>query len=482
MKKAYKYLTLCVLAVLSIACSKNEPVVDEFDGGEYKIGFGNPSTKVAVLEPDDDAPLQISVYDLFTSEGSEVVYIEDELQKSTDADAAAWAFVSGKEYAWKKGSHKFFGWVSTDEGGNVVPNLRYSEKVLSVGSESAPVAAVDYRYSEVVTVGWPNDDMIETAADGKKTAKPVELTVKHLTAALTYSVSETEDAVTINSVAVNNIVTAGSATVDYSGNAADVDYSLSETKGSVNLAADTFNCVWPQEVEGAKVSVSYTLNGNNYDAEIDIPDTEWEAGLFYKFTFEVVNKNLTLTFTVLPWDLVDQTLDTKDGSINMSNVTWMNSKVGVNGVERNTVDIPGYTVNMFYHPTVNDVTYTANNGYFPAQGFFTVNYPVAGKFFIGLMPAVKSVSTPDPEAVFDANMYEIWIYDNTTKAFRKIKEDGEVITRTTVYFQVRAAADQDRALHKAQINIWFIPAGSTEKISAYSEIRANYALVIPATN
>ena len=477
MKKAYEYLTLCVLAVLSIACSKNEPAVNEYDGGEYKIGFGKPSTKG--LEPDTNAPLQISIYDLYTSNGSEVVYIDDKLQKSTDADANAWALVSGSDYAWKSGSHKFFGWVSTDESGTPVPSLNYSEKVkvLSIGSASAPVAAVDYRYAKDTTIAWPNDDMIETVG-GKKTAKPVSLTVKHLTAALTYAlVNNTGDEVAITSVAVSNIANTGSATVDYSGDAVDVTYTPGETKGSVSLAADTFNCVWPQEVEGAKVAVEYTLNGDDVSAEIDIPDTEWEAGLYYTFTFEVINKALTLTFKVLPWELVDKTMDTSNGSINMSNVTWMNTKMVVAGKDTSNVDIPAYAVTMFYHPEVNGATYTANNGYYPAQGFFTVNYPEHGKFFIDLIPAYG-------EKTFDKTKYEIYIYDPSSEPTWRLinNEEGEEITRTTVYFQVRAAASQDGAQHKAQINIWFIPDGSKEKISAYSEIRANYALTIPKTS
>ena len=123
---------------------------------------------------------------------------------------------------------------------------------------------------------------------------------------------------------------------------------------------------------------------------------------------------------------------------------------------------------------------TQYSGYYPAQGYFTVNYPNAGLFKIELKPAVK-----DPQGeYFDASKYQILIYDNSTDpaAFRPIKTNGETITINTVYFRITAAAYQDGAQHKAQINILFKPDGSDEWISAYSEIRANYALVIPATN
>ena len=125
---------------------------------------------------------------------------------------------------------------------------------------------------------------------------------------------------------------------------------------------------------------------------------------------------------------------------------------------------------MYYQPTVNGETYTANNGYYPAQGYFTVNYPVAGLFKIGLIPAYG-------ETEVDTDAYQIVIWNGST--FVDIDPNGETITNDTVYFQVRATG-VDTAAHKAQIDIWFMPDGSDEWISAYSEIRANYALTIPA--
>ena len=270
--------------------------------------------------------------------------------------------------------------------------------------------------------------------------------------------------------------------------------------------------VWPQEfkpapAEGetpatvATVEVAYTLNGAKKTAKMDIPATEWVAGNCYTLDLQMVNKNIVLVFKVQKWDASEEAgeIDTSTGSINMTNVTWMNTVVRetADGPEVNTLNNSGYAVTMYYHPYVKNgdswTQYTANNGYIPAQGYFTVNYPKEGLFKIELIPAHGQTV-----ADLDASKYEIWIYDypvgETPGAFRKIKADGETITNNTVYFQVRAAAGQDRAEHKAQINIWFKPAQydadhekwvipeDAEWISAYSEIRANYALTIPATS
>ena len=482
MKKAYIYLTLAVIAVLGTACSKN-PVTEDFGSSEYKIGFGKIDVKAGAdeLTPDETKLTQITVYDYLTKSGetTESQYFTDIIQESTTADAP-WAYTSGKSYSWKVGAHEFIGYVSKDSLNQAAPGISFANKVLTVAANT-PLPGennFDYRYSKDTVVNWTR--ALEDT--------PVELKMKHLSAALTYSLvnNTDDDSYAITSVSVGNIATSAGATVTYGGeNGEVVAYSLNSTKGSVDLIADARTCVWPQTLSGATLTVSYTVTENGETVTktgtMPIPDDEWEngweAGMVYNFVIEVVNKNLTLTFKVLPWDLVDKTMDTSNGSINMSNVTWMNTKMTANGKDTCNVDIPKFAVTMFYHPTVNGETYNANNGYYPAQGFFTVNYPEHGKFFIDLIPAYG-------EKTFDKTKYEIYIYDPSSEPTWRLinNEEGEEITRTTVYFQVRAAASQDGAQHKAQINIWFIPDGSTEKISAYSEIRANYALTIPKTS
>ena len=104
-----------------------------------------------------------------------------------------------------------------------------------------------------------------------------------------------------------------------------------------------------------------------------------------------------------------------------------------------------------------------------------MTYPTAGKYRIGIIPAYD-------EDTVDASKYEIYVYDNTiTSGDKWVKHDSEngaAITHDTIYFQVRAAATSYDAEYKAQINIWFQPEGREDWISAYSEIRANYACVI----
>ena len=550
MKKAYIYLTLAVAALLgAAACSKSgsDPIEDPASK-DSKIGFGTVTAqRVGEVTADPAKKLQIQVYDYFTAaaEGSaEIEYIDELIQES--ATEGVWAFVkAGKKnsYSWKTGRHEFFGWVATDESGAAVPGLSYAEKVLTLaGTELPGTANTDYRYADIKTVDWT-----KALAD-----TPVELTVKHLSSALTYKVTNNTGAeVTVNSVKISRVVTSASAKVDYTADTAAPEITLGAADGTVTLLADGKTCVWPQEVAGAQLTVDYTEGSSATPTEltVTIPDATWEAGKVYNIDIQVVAKTLEVTFTVAPWNATTFDLNTQTGSINMSNVTWTNTKVVVDGEVRNTVVNGSYAVYMYYKPEIpvdyyeknvygtytedvyqtyeediydtdgetilhhkgdfvldennekikihsagdtnyDDIIHHAGDlktskeytafDYFPAQGFFTVNYPKSGLYKIGFIQA-RFWSEPVPEGI-----YEIYIYDNTQKpaVFRPMKEDGETITNDTVYFQVRATGNvpETHPEYRAQIDIWFKPEGGSEWISAYSEIRANYALTIPATN
>lgn len=577
MKKLSIYLTMSVMAVLAVACSKNgsqvDPVKPEVPK-EANIGFGSASAKAPdALVKDENKPLQVHVYDYYTAASAEeIVYINDLIQESTTE--GAWVFVNDpdREYAWKKGAHKFLGWVAVDEAGTEVPNLNYADKVLTVGTAAAPVAAADYRYAEIVNVNWPDNTMIGTDASGKSVAKPVSLNVKHLTSALTFTVSDfcyTGD-VLVNSISIGDVKTKGSATIDYSGDAQTVAYSLGDETGAIAFPLPDVTpftregdegpfvydgetvCVWPQEYEGLKMTVKYTAGGSQKTATVDIPDGEWEAGMVYNFNIQIVNKNIVLTFVVQDWEVVEiDPIDTSTGSINMSNVTWMNTKFDLNGngiygeyitetyidpadgksktrvlLDENTVQMSAYRVMMFptegsfdhvvYETYEEDVideetgevihkageikTYEEDvidddgetiihhagdpivknveeieYAYQPAQGYFTVNYPVKGLYKIEMIPAYG-------ETEVDPSQYVILIYDSATSSWRNYNTAGEPIVHDTVYFRIIAADGQDGTEHKAQIDIWFKPDGSDDWISAYSEIRANYAVTIPANS
>ena len=303
MKKAYKYLTFIVVAVLGVACSKNAALDgpdSDFDA-EPLIRFGEVTTKADEPVADTEKPLQIRVYDYFTKDGetTESVYINDLIQESKTA--GTWVFVDTGQpnsYAWKVGKHDFFGWVTKDESGNALPNLSASGKVLSLAETELPGSNnLDYRYAADTVISWTK------AAGGT----PVELTMKHLSAALTYTfTNETNVEYEITGLTVKDIVTKASATVTYGGADGEV-VAITPNTTKNNIALDleegVKNTVWPQAVSGATLVVTYTVAGNTdpKSVTIPIPETTWEAGKFYNFDIQVVDKSFELTLKVIPW-------------------------------------------------------------------------------------------------------------------------------------------------------------------------------------
>ena len=577
MKKTIRYAAMILALGFAAACNKAEEgsAID----GQIRFAPESPATKAMVK---DDTALQAATFQVYD-------YLDGEkyIDESITYGSGTWNYGSGESYTWKNGTHKLFGYRTDGLTTSFADNKVSFTHTLT----TADAAQVDFLYSEVKTM---------TAAQWKATnpAKddPVPRKFKHLFSALAMTVENNMGvALAINSISVN-LPNSGTATVDFSGNSSSI--TMGElTNGefidgtvSASLASqaklDVFGkavlkaeaspsqrMVWPGTFAEGKVVVtlSYTPEGETapITKEVNIVDNAdaetkqavWEAGKVKTYNLKIYPDKIVLTFEVKDWESVDNDLNTSTGSINMTNVTWQNTKLMVDGELVNTVVNSAYSVYMYHNPyyavaskytevvyqTYEETVYqtyeedvydedgvtilhhkgdqvldendnqivlheagsqvldkdgnpivlhkvgdpvldadgnqvyengTQYSGYFPAQGYFTVNYPSSGKFKIGLIPAYDETKV-EPE------YYEIYIYNSTSKTWVPHNAtEGEAISNETVYFQVRAAANQDGAQHKAQVDIWFLPAGSKkgEWISAYSEVRANYALVIPAVS
>ncbi len=512
MKKTFIYFIIILLAGCLASCEKNECPVDAAEG---TITFAPASVETRALI-EDAAALQAQTFQVFD-------YLDGKqyIKNTVSYASGAWTYGDEQTYLWKNGTHRLFGF--TNGAGTLVED-ETAENYMKVPVELVLTDQTqdDLLYSEIVkttAAEWKS-------AAGHTTETPVSLNMKHLLSAVAITVQNfSGNEVTLNSVTKPAIPNSGSATVDFSGDAVAVEYgdvsvsgdfSTATALSGVTLAAaaeatddveakdggkvdvigqavttdPAYYIVWPQTIEEGSeiaVTVNYTMNGKTYNKTVKIPAGTWSAGKKYNYTLQIFPTDVRLIFKVQPWDSVDGLkINTSTGSINMTNVTWQNTKVKLtaDGEETNTLVNNASSVYMYKDPYVQSGdSWTKYDGYIPAQGFFTVNYPTSGLFKIELIPADGQT-----EEDLDRSKYEIWIYeypaeDEETGSFRAIKADGETITNNTVYFQVRAAKSQDGAEHKAQIDILFKPAREgSEWISAYSEIRAKYACIIPATN
>lgn len=512
MKKTFIYSIIILLAGCLASCEKNEGPVGAAEG---TITFAPSAVKTRALI-EDEAALQavtFKVYDYL----DDAEYINN---KVAYADGA-WAYTDEQTYLWKNGTHRLFGF--SDGLGTLSEGKVAVSKVLTDQTQD------DLLYSEIVkttAAEWKS-------AAGHTTETPVSLNMKHLLSAVAITVQNfSGNVVTLNSVSKPAIPNSGSATVDFSGDAVAVEYGAVSVSGNFSTAADLsgvtlaaaveatddaeakdggkadviaqaatetpgYWMVWPQTVaeNTIKVTVNYTMSGNTYEKEVALPAATWEQGKKYAYTLAIYPTEVRLVFKVQPWDSVDGLeIDTETGSINMTNVTWQNTKVKLSeaGAVENTLNNDRYSVYMYKNPWVTKYVngeptdeWVQYDGYIPAQGYFTVNYPDAGVYKIQLIQAAYW-GQPVPEG-----MYEIYIYHynetstdpNATGTWLKHNDtDGEAISQKTVYFQIRATSNvtAPHPEYRAQIDILFKADNSDEWVSAYSEIRANYACVIPA--
>ena len=543
MKKVLTYSAIVLLLGFT-ACNKT----DNINLGSDDIRFAPASVETrALIEDADDLPSQtFQVYDYLTNGTTTTEHINNTIVY--DEASTSWTYGTAATYKWDEGTHKFFGY--TADAGSFASNKLTVSKALTY--EDA-----DLLYSEVYST---------TAADwkaNKTAADVVPLSFKHLFAAVSINVKNEMDATT-NSVSVSSLGTSGirnsgSADVDYSGDAVSVSYGTLSQSGSYGAAAfssaialgenemidvfsqakttaKNFYVIWPQAFQNdgdLTVNVSYTMTVDGestpFTKGVQIPATAWEAGKKYSYTLRLLPTGVKLEFIVADWEEGQAgSIRTDTGSINMSNVTWMNSKVKLTADAENTVNTVNngaYSVTMYYKPYVEYVdefgttTYTQATGFHRAQAYFTINYPLSGKFKIGLIPAYGQT-----EDDLKKDMFEIYVYKQTgtqivegkeVPVFEWVKDtenDGHYVgdiptDHSTIYFQVRASEAVENAAtnpeYRAQIDIWINPDGDTyaddvydengelihakgsnkdEWISAYSEVRANYATVIPARN
>lgn len=503
MKRFIQYTA--VLIALTFAASCNQ--IEDLDTNNGLICFAPQSVETKAMVTSVNLTGQaFKVIDLMGT----TRYIDDAI--TFDQDNNAWVFASGDTYLWKDGSHKFFGYTRGDDPDQpgIIGTLSGTTLTIPETKLSTSENQTDLLYSSIVSTtaeDW------KAAASGHTTQTPVPLEFHHLLSAISVTVENcTGGPLTVNSVTVT-LPNKTSATVDFgvtttdhptvevvtplttvgafhtytptADNATLADQAIIDVLTGTLLATSDAKAtpfmIWPQTLAKDAATISIQIDGESNPRTVSIlKDTKWEAGKVNAYNLMIYPETITLNFIVQPWYKKTIDVDTDFGSINMSNVTWMNFKVMVNGEEKNTLDNARMSVYMYAGESEQ-----AYNGYYPAQGYFTVNYPKSGKYRIGLIPAYGD----SQGQYFDEDAYEIWIYDSDNESwYEHNQEEGEVITINTVYFQVRAASGQDGYQHKAQINIWFLPDDpddpndGNEWISAYSEVRATYSLIIPASN
>ena len=459
MRKNIQYTAVILaLAALAVSCNK----VDNNTPGDDLISFAPQAagTKAMVIDEDGLKTQTFAVKDIVDG----ALYVENTIVYN-----GGWAYTdpADAKYLWKNGTHNLFGYTA-GMGTFAGTTLTLPSTTLTTAYDQT-----DLLYSDIVT----------TTADAWKEANskgdPVPLHFHHLLSAVSITVeNHTPTDIVINSASVSlpnqaapTIRFTGTTPVPAIGTLTKGDF-IATAMAPVTLAAsDSLDVlaqaklaskaqpaqcmIWPQTLAAndAQITVSYVQDDETKSATVSIPEgTVWNAGKINAYNILIRPTSIELVFEVQPWQKVEgiDGIDTATGSINMSNVTWVQQIV--NG--KNTVDNNDY-----------GTVYLIKNGdnYTPARGYFTVNYPTEGTYEISLIPAYGG-SEDDLQ------------YFSVSPSGKQTLPVVNGIPQT-IYFTISANNNPGTAKHVAAINITITPKDG-EPVSAYSEIRANYTLTI----
>ena len=375
MRKTTIYYSLILAGALAL-CGCQEKVPAPGNGvldAEIFLSAGTPATKgfIDSQEQFDNTATVIKVYDFVTgSDGeagtAEAKHIDDAIHGLIARDGT-WAYTSGDtHYHWtKKGTHRFFGWLTTAPDGTAfasasAPTWTEGFKTLSIPlTMDTTTPQFDFVYSDIVT-----RDSSDPNQHGK-----VELQFSHLFSALAVTMENiSDDVIHLQDVSIQEFYNKRTATLNYNvampegETVTDPGIAITGTEGSdflvktypaslnkndkidlyTGTAAGTdhdFILMWPQSLDdmaGAKISVRYTVEDDfeedgttlkvhekvlpltGIGAGTNLFNEGMEAGKRYALNLQFMGKVINLTLNVLPWDYNEYNWDYESTTITTS--------------------------------------------------------------------------------------------------------------------------------------------------------------------
>lgn len=369
--------------------------------------------------------------------GEQFQYFSNTLTYKSDAPSWKWLFgnVSAPtSYRWTRtGTHKFFGWLLAD--GNNLSSLNtsgrftYSTTITEPGVHTASVGAAltvdspqyDFLYSDIVPVN--------VIADG--IPAKVEVPMEHLFAALGVSIRNNSNMdVTVYGVRFINFPNSKTATVEYGDLSGNVTVGggnpavsgvflpnkLTTSKTLYNKEHATeagkiydaitwteiasgespdYRLVWP--IPGSALAATiqdYDTDGNPiYSSSTPLIEVDckmgtlarrqlripfrsqaFEAGKKTHIMLQFMDKNVSLSYKVLPWDFEQYPMEYEDDAISSTQLKFTLNTYTDGGTER---------INNINHQIIR-LTASSTAGSYIACGTFKIFTPVNGTLSVGL--------------------------------------------------------------------------------------------------
>lgn len=327
-----KKIVICIslwAGIFAVSCKKSTPEAPE--GIPMSFGIAAVSRAVNLVDSENInwADNQLTVYDLYTTSGQSVLYMDATTPVTCDGNGN-WTY-SPLKYWTETGTHAFTAYLSKQYGVTNYPTVRYDQtaNALSISPwEITPDNQFDFLYA------YHSRNMEKTEANAHD---PVEFELNHLLCAVQFNVVNLYDVTTVLNVSnftISGLSNTQQATLSLSDG--NVSYECEqdeegtgvikvERTSSVNynqaynvfsrfgtVGDEGYLLMWPHEAGDIfnNLQVSFEQDGSSRSISLASAGTNnWSAGQKYVYSLYVKDDRINIQAEVRPWIIHDIDLD-----------------------------------------------------------------------------------------------------------------------------------------------------------------------------
>lgn len=326
MKKIVIYISLWA-GIFAVSCKKSTPEAPE----GIPMSFGTAAVSRAGNLVDSEninlAGNQLTVYDLYTTSGQSVLYMDATTPVTCDG-SGNWTY-SPLKYWTETGTHAFTAYLSKQYGVTNYPTVTYDQtsNALSISQwEITPNNQFDFLYA------YHSRSMTEANPH-----RQVEFELNHLLCAVQFNVVNLYDVTTVLNVlnfTISGLSNTQQATLSLSdGNASyeceqdkegtgvikvertsSVNYNQAYNvfSGFGTVGDEGYLLMWPHEAGDIfnNLQVSFEQDGSSRSISLASAGTNhWSAGQKYVYNLYVKDDRINIQVEVRPWIIHDIDLD-----------------------------------------------------------------------------------------------------------------------------------------------------------------------------
>lgn len=322
MKKIVIYISLWA-GIFAVSCKKSTPEAPEGIPMSFGAAAVSRAGNLVDSENINKADNQLTVYDLYTTSGQSVLYM-DSTQVTCDGNGN-WTY-SPLKYWTETGTHAFTAYLSKQKGVTNYPTVKYDQtsNALSISQwEITPDNQFDFLYA------YHSRSMTAEADPHRQ----VEFELNHLLCAVQFNVVNLYDVTTnlnVSNFKISGLTNRQQAVLSLSDGAVSyvkdqsnvgtgeisvaksvsVEYNRSYNVFSdyATVGTEGYLLMWPHDAGDIfnKLQVSFYQGNSLRTLSLASADTNhWSAGQKYVYNIYIQDNRISLEVKVVPWKVDD---------------------------------------------------------------------------------------------------------------------------------------------------------------------------------